>query len=67
MKVKILRHETDHSLPSRVKVKNVWSYILLLFVLLWYAQGLHLPDLKKYVAMFCNICSQPGLMWNALK
>jgi hypothetical protein len=35
----------------------VWSYTLLPYVLLWNAQGLHLPDLRKYVVMVCNICS----------
>jgi hypothetical protein len=34
MKVKILRHETDHSLPPSAEVKNVWSYTLLPYVLL---------------------------------
>jgi hypothetical protein len=62
MKVKTLRHETDHSLPSSAEVKNVWSYTLLPCVLLGYAQGLHLPDLRKYIVMFCNICRQPELM-----
>jgi hypothetical protein len=62
MKFKILRHETDHSLPSSDAVKTMWSYTLLSCELLLYAQGLHLPDLRKYVVIFCNICSQPEMM-----
>jgi hypothetical protein len=62
MKVKIVMHEADHSLPLSAEVKNVWSYTPLPHVLLRYAQGLHLPDLRKYVLTFCNICSQPELM-----